>query len=107
MGDIRSGIRYSDYDDDFPIAQQNNYQHTVKFAAKIGLHMMERFDFDYIPNLYREHQESVCRDLGLSPTRCMHLALGNAEDYGDFIVDGKYYRIGIREAVKKRKQGRI
>ncbi len=107
MGDIRSGVRYSDYDDDFPIAQQNNYRHTVKFAAKMGLHMMKRFNFDYIPTLYREHQESICRDLGITPTRCMHLALGDSDKYPDFIVDGLYYRIGIREAVKKRKQGRI
>lgn len=107
MGDIRSGIRYSDFDDDFPIAQQNNYRHTVKFAAKMGIHMMKRFDFDYIPNLYREHQESVCHDLEITPTKCMHLALSTKEKHPEFIVDDLYYRVGIREAVKKRKQGRI
>ena len=107
LGDIRSGIRYSDYDDDYPIAQQNNYHHTVKFAAKIGIHMMSRFDFDYIPSLYREHQESFCHDLGITPTKCMHLALGDKKHYPKFLVDDRYYRIGIREGVKKRKQGRI
>ncbi|MCF8059289.1 MAG: HipA domain-containing protein [Bacteriovoracaceae bacterium] len=107
LGDIRSGIRYSDYDDGLPIAQQNNFHHTVKFAAKIGLHMMERFDFDYIPNTYRVHQESFCKDLGLSPTKCMHLALGDSQNYSEYLIDDKYYRVGIREGVKKRKQGRI
>jgi hypothetical protein len=107
LGDIRSGIRYSFYDDDFPIAQQNRYNHTVLLAAKIGLHMMEKFNFDYIPSVYREAQESVCKELGIKPTKCMHLALGEEKHFPDNMVDEKYCRLGIREAVKKRNQGRL
>lgn len=107
MGDIRSGIRYSFYDDDYPISQQNNYNHTVLLAAKMGLHMMEKFDFDYIPNTYLKAQKSVCLDINATPTKCMHLAMGNSENYSDYLVDNKYYRLGIRQAVKKRNQGKL
>ncbi len=107
MGDIRSGIRYSFYDDDYPIAQQNNYNHTVLLAAKMGIHMMDKFNFDYIPNTYREAQKSVCSELGVTATKCMHLAIGDKESFLDYLVDDKYYRLGIREAVKKRNQGKL
>lgn len=107
LGDIRSGLRYSDYDDDFPISQQNRFEHTVRFTAQFGLFMMDKFNFDYIPSLYREHHESFCRDAKITPTLCMHIALGTAELYPEHIIDGRYYRLGIREGVKKRKQGKI
>jgi hypothetical protein len=107
MGDIRSGIRYSFYKDDFPIAQQNNYNHTVLFAAKMGIHMMDKFNFDYIPNTYLKSQVSVCKELGIQPTKCMHLAIGDSDNFSNFLIDDKYYRLGIREAVKKRNQGRL
>lgn len=107
LGDIRSGIRFSDYDDNLPIAQQNNYNHTVLLAAKVGIFMLDRFDFDYIPRRYGESQKSVCEELNLTPTKCMHLALGNEEDYSEFIVDDLYYRVGLREVVKMRFQGKV
>ena len=106
LGDIRSGIRFSFYDDDMPIAQQNNYDHSVLLAAKIGLYMMEQFDFDHIPSKFREAQESACAELQISPTKCMHLALGD-ERWDDYKVDNAYNRLGIRELVKKRFQGKI
>lgn len=102
LGDIRSGIRYSNIVDDNPICQQNRYDHTILGAAKIGIHMMERFSPDFIPAKYREAQESACADIGLTPTKCMHLALGNFNEHPDYQIDGKYARFGIRNLVKKR-----
>lgn len=107
LGDIRSGIRYSNYNDQFPISQQNKYKHSVLLAAKIGLHMMERFNFDYIPNTYREHQLSYCNDLNIKPSKCMHIAHSSPDRFPNNIVDQAYCRLGIRDGVKLRKQGRI
>ena len=106
LGHVRSGIRYSNIDDNYPIAQQNRYEHTVLGAAKIGLYFMQELATpDYIPNLYKIHQISVCQDAGLQPTPCVHLALGD-QGWSDYVVDG-YNRVGIRNLVKARKQGKI
>lgn len=108
LGDIRSGIRYSNLDDNNPICQQNNYDHTVLFAARVGLYMMENFSPDFIPQRYSEVQKYVCEQLGLTPTPCMHLALGDAS-WDAFKIDDTYNRVGVRELVrsefKKRRKG--
>lgn len=105
-GHIRSGVRYSNIDDDMPIAQQNRYNHTVLGAAKVGLWFMKKLVTpDFIPTKYRDAQVSVCQDAGLIPTKCMHIAIGG-DGWNDFSVDG-YYRVGIRNLVKARKNGLI
>ena len=98
LGDIRSGIRYSKINEG-PIKQQNDYNHTVLLAAKIGIHMLERFDFDYIPNRYQKHQINICKQVGITPTKCMHLALGD-DSWKDYRIDDTYNRLGIRNLVK-------
>lgn len=103
LGDIRSGIRFSHFDDNFPIAQQNRYEHTILGAAKIGLYMMQNLSPDFIPNKYSDIQKQVCAELGLTPTKCMHLALGDGSKKWDhYGIDGKYQRVGIRNLIKAR-----
>lgn len=105
-GHIRSGIRFSNIDDDMPIAQQNRYRHTILGAAKVGIWFMRNLETpDYIPAKYRESQVSACADAGLTPTKCMHIAIGG-DGWSDFAVDG-YNRVGIRNLVKARKNGKI
>jgi hypothetical protein len=106
LGHVRSGVRFSDFDDNYPIAQQNRFDHTVLGAARIGLWFMSQLQTpDFIPQRYRQHQISVCADLGVIPTPCMHIALGDGT-WNDYVVDG-YNRIGIRDLVKARRQGKI
>lgn len=100
LGDNRTGIRYSNYDDDLPICQQNDYGHLVLGAAKIGLYMMGKFSADHIAKKYKIYQEEVCKILDLTPTKCMHLALANHDKENKYLIDGKYHRVGIRDAVK-------
>jgi hypothetical protein len=101
LGDIRSGVRYSNIEDKLPICQHNDYDHTVLAAARIGLYMMEIFPPDHIPNKFSAVQKEVCAELGLTPTKCMHLALGD-ESWSEYAVDKVYNRVGIRELVKAR-----
>lgn len=101
MGDMRCGVRYSFYEDDFPIAQQNKYNHTVLASAKIGIYMMEKFSADHIPNRFRETQREVCAELGLSPSRCMHIAIGDSS-WDHLQTDGLYNSLGLRDLIKAR-----
>ena len=99
LGDFRIGIRYSDFSDNTPIFQQNAYQHLPFANMRIGLHMMNQFSPDFIPDKYLSSQRAICEKYGLFATNCMHLALGPAE-WDDFKVDSTYVRVGIRNLVK-------
>lgn len=101
LGDIRSGIRFSNISDDNPICQHNRYNHSVMAAARIGIYMMKKFSPDHVPERFHEIQRSVCREIDVSPSRCMHIALGGPE-WDHFRVDGKYNTLGIRELVRAR-----
>lgn len=106
-GRIRSGVRYSNINDDFPICQQNRYDHIVGGAARVGMWVMENLGTpDFIPNRYKEHQISACKDVGLVPTNCVHVALADSS-WEDFCIDGKYHRVGVRNLVKARRKGEI
>ena len=70
-------------------------------AARIGIFMMKKFSPDHVPERFREIQLSVCREIGVSASRCMHIALGGPE-WDHFKVDGKYNTLGIRELVRAR-----
>jgi hypothetical protein len=37
----------------------------------------------------------------------MHLALGQKEGYSDYLVDDKYFRVGLRDLVKAHKKGEL
>lgn len=101
LGDIRSGVRFSRTTiPGGPIQQQNDYDHTILSAAKIGLYMMENFSPDHIPQKFFQAQKTACELLNLKPTPCMHLALGD-EGWNDYRVDKAYNRIGIRDLIKR------
>lgn len=107
LGDIRSGIRYSFYEDDLPIRQQNRFNHSVLADAKIGIHMMNLFSPDHIPEKYAAFQRAVCAEAGLQATPCMHLALASGPEWDDYKIDERYRRVGIRELVKARSKGLV
>ena len=106
LGDIRSGVRFSNTNDHNPICEQNRYDHTILAAARIGLYMMKRFPPDHIPTRFQGIQREVCSELGIEPSPCMHIALGGPE-WDHFKVDGKYNTLGIRELVKARSKGLV
>lgn len=108
LGDFRVGIRFSNYEDNYPICQQNNYQHLVHASAKVGLYFMQKFTPDFIPEKYSLSQKEVCKEIGLIPTKCMHLGLGvDSPQWKKYEIDRLYYRVGIRELVKARFKGEI
>jgi hypothetical protein len=106
LGDIRSGIRFSNLQETGPIQQQNDYHHTVLAAARIGIYMMELFSSDHVPAKYKSAQLSICKDLQVQPTNCMHLALGG-KGWESFNVDDRFCTLGIRDLVKQRQLGKL
>lgn len=101
LGHLRSGIRYSKEDNDSIIRQQNNYNHLVLVTAQIGIYQMEKFTPDFITDKYYKSYLEVCNKLKLIPTKCAHIALAPEVDpWDDFIIDGLYRKVGLRQLVK-------
>jgi hypothetical protein len=113
MGHSRIGIRYSDFVDG-PIAVTNDYNHLTLVMAQIGIHQMNNFTCDFIPNKYLQIHKDLCKEFNLIETNCMHLALGprtgalsTSPWELEFQDDDKYIKVGIRDAVKARRKGEI
>jgi len=103
LGNIRSGIRYSNYEDNLPIRQQNDYNHLPLGAAQVGIWQMQKFGPDYIPNKYEKIYEHLCMTNNIMSSNCMMIGLldNNHKDYDHYLIDGLYSKVGMREAVKK------
>lgn len=106
LGHIRSGIRFSNLQDQYPICQQNNYNHTVLAAARIGLYMMQNTDPDFIPTKYVEMQRELCAELSLSPSKCIHIALGD-DAWESYRIDGAFNRVGLAKLIKAKRKGHL
>ncbi len=106
LGNIRSGIRYSNYEDNLPIRQQNNYNHLPLGAAQVGIWQMEKFGPDFIPDKYLVMQNHICQVHSLIRTNCMMIAMLDEHhaDYEHYLIDGIYSKVGIREAIKKQRR---
>ncbi len=104
LGHVRSGIRFSNLQDQFPICQQNNFNHTVLAAARIGLYMMNNLEPDFIPNKYLKVQEELCKSVSLIPSKCIHLALGG-EGWESYRIDDRYNRVGLASLIKAHRKG--
>jgi len=108
MGHSRVGIRYSNYNDG-QVSVTNDYNHLPFILPKIGIHQMNNFACDFIPSKYLIWYKEICNEFDLVKTKCMHIALGPREWpwLREFQDDDKYIRIGIREALKAKRQGRL
>ena len=108
-GNIRSGVRYSNYEDNLPIRQQNNYNHLVLGAAQVGIHVMKHIPSDWQVKNYRDFQVQLCRKLNIMPSPCMHIAIADGEEdwHKDFLMDQRHYKVGIRQALKAMKKKQL
>lgn len=104
LGHVRSGIRFSNLDDNFPICQQNNFNHSILGAARIGLHMMQNLGPDFIPRKYQNVQKELCAELKLKPSACVHIAAGD-ESWDQYKIDALYNRVGLSELIKAHRKG--
>jgi len=102
LGNIRSGIRYSNYDDKLPIRQQNEYNHLPLGAAQIGLWQMQKFGPDYVQNKYHKVYEHICQIKSIQPTNCIHIGVLNKShpEYEYYLTDRVHSKVGMRNAVK-------
>ena len=71
------------------------WHHGIHFHTAMAMNIMESYDADTIPNIYRPVQEEVCGYYGLTPSKTIHLALGD-QNWDYFTRDGVCNRVGLR-----------
>ena len=107
-GDYRSGIRFSrhggiEYESTKRkdrLALQADWSHSCHLNNRIGLELMRKFSPDHQWNKYNEAQKQVCESYGLTPSNCIHIALGDRQ-WEQFHRDQKYNRVNISKVVKR------
>lgn len=92
LGNMRTGIRFSNYTTGY-IRQQNEYTHLVKSNMQLGIWQMNKFSPDYISNKYQKAYTAMCVELGMKPTKCMHVAFYNNKLLGVRNLVKLYYKL--------------
>ena len=107
-GDYRSGIRFSrhggiEYESTKRkdrLALQADWSHSCHLNNRIGLELMSKFSPDHQWTKYNEAQSKVCATYGLTPSNCIHIALGD-NSWSQFHRDQQYNRVNIGKVVKR------
>ena len=97
-GQWRSGICFSKWKYG-PLSVQTHWKHSVHMNIYIGLLLMKQFGPDTIPNFYKQHQQEVCKYLGIIPSPTIHIGSGKKPDWDFFARDNSYNRINLRQAI--------
>lgn len=96
---LRHGIRFTKerWDD----AAQNTTELGIVPRANIHVasKVMTKYGRDYIPDVYLAKTKAVCRELGLTETNVITLALGDSDLHREF-VRGGYPRVCITDEIE-------
>jgi len=93
---LRLGIRFSRQKiDDSLSAAQLGSDIFDRMGAAISIRLLERFSHDWFVDKYRFKRDQVCRDLKLTPTNTLTLALGGPEF--DEFKRGDFNRVCISQ----------
>lgn len=101
-GNYRVGMRLVREDKKDRISLQNQWQHGVHLNTRIALELLREFSADSHYLKYAALQDAVCRDHGLIPSSCVHIAQATGPEWTEFDRDGSGNRINLREVIKRR-----
>ena len=102
-GNWRAGIVFSRINEG-SLAVQTEWYHGIHLNVAIANALMNNFGPDTVPKKYMESHHAVCEHYGLEPTNTVHIAQAPLTDeWHRFHRDEKYYRVNIRDAIKRHK----
>lgn len=105
-GNYRSGVRFSRAAQQGPrttdrLALQQQWSHSIHLNLAIGRQLMKHFSPDTQYNKYRKTQLQISKELGLKPSACVHISIGEGPHWDSYTRDGFCNRVNIRERVKQ------
>lgn len=74
------------------------WHHGIHIHTYLAYNLMKNFSPDTIPLTYQSIQHKVCEHYGLTPTKTMHLGLGD-DSWSYFNREGITNRVGLRNAI--------
>lgn len=91
---LRLGMRFTRQANDDLIQVNSDSKIINRIAAQVGINLMQKFSHEFILFKYQARSQKICRELGLSPTNTITLALGDPQQHKNFFRNG-YYRVCI------------
>ena len=80
----RTGILYTRYKTNTPIANQNAWYYTNHLGAQIHSHIMDTFDCDYIVNKYKHRQIEICSEYDIQVTDTLLFGISSDSKWNYF-----------------------
>lgn len=93
---LRHGVRFTRNKLDDLIQSSSDFGILARANVVVASQLMQEFDKNFIANKYRDKQQEICKDLNLTPTNTITLAVGNEIDHAAF-ARGKYIRVCITD----------
>jgi len=105
-GNWRAGIVFTNIEpDDCSLGIQTEWNHGIHLNVAIANELMRNFGPDTMPKKYKDSHMAVCEHYGLESSNTIHIAtIPPTEGAERFNRDGAYYRINIRDALKRHKK---
>jgi hypothetical protein len=97
-GSFRVGLEFSRVDNG-GAALQNQWNYGPNLAATIGVHLMEKFDADFLVRKYKKVQTAICQKLCLAPSQTLFFGLART-GWDQFSRDGEIQRCGISQLIR-------
>jgi hypothetical protein len=102
-GNWRAGIVFSRLNEG-SLAMQTEWYHGIHLHLALANALMSKFSPDTAPKKYMDSQRAICEHYGLETTNTVHIAIAPlTEEWRRFHRDEKYYRVNIRDALKRHK----
>lgn len=94
VANLRIGMRCSrqDNDDGLLIHQKTNYNN--RLGASVGLKLISKYSVDWNVQTYKQHQEKLCKLLGVVPSNTVIFGLGN-DQYQQYNRGGPNNRLSL------------
>ena len=74
LGFMRVGMRLTREDNGDPLFVYNKNNYVNRLSAAVGLELLNRYSPDYNYITYRRTQEEFCKQLGVTPSKCVFFA---------------------------------
>lgn len=99
--ELRLGMRFTrDLIDDGISAANVGFKMFDKLGAYLSIQLLEQYSHDDFIIYYKSISDEICKDLNLTPTNVVTLALGN-ETMADQFKRGDYIRVCISEELSR------
>jgi hypothetical protein len=98
VANARIGMRLTKVDDDDLMFVYDKINYNNRLSAKLGIELINKFQPDYITNIYRSQQLDFCKQLGVEPSNTILFGLDKKNQYPEYNRGGEENRLSFHQA---------